>query len=95
MTDWRYFALWDPPGSSPEKPYGLARLRPGDDDALAEALTPWGTWRRSATLMSVRSKGEPDATEISRDRAVELATLWYATGRRDDIPDDLRNAPRC
>lgn len=94
MTEWEYFALWDEPGSSPERPYGLARHVPGEPWGIAEALTPDGTWRRSSTLMRVRSKGEPQATKVTRERAVELVTRWYALGERDDIPDDLRDRPR-
>lgn len=94
MTGWEYYALWDEPGSSPESPYGLARHVDGEPWAFSDALTPHGTWRRSATLDKVWSRGEPQATKVTRERAVELVTRWYALGERDDIPDDLRDRPR-
>lgn len=94
MTSWQYVAIWDEPGSSPENPRGLARLRPGSDVYFAEALTSQGVWRRTTVLVSVRSTGEPQASEISRTAAAAIATQWYATGALDDIPDDLRDGPR-
>jgi hypothetical protein len=88
---WQYFVLFDEPQSSETEPYGIARLRPGESIDYAEALTPHGTWRRTASLLSNRYKGEPQVALVSRDRAVELATRWYATGSRGDVPDDLRD----
>jgi hypothetical protein len=91
VTSWQYVAIWDDPGSSPEDPHGLARLLPGSDVYFAEALTSRGVWRRTPILVSVRSTGDPQASEISRTAAVAIATRWYATGVLDEIPDDLRD----
>jgi hypothetical protein len=91
VTSWQYVAIWDDPGSSPEDPRGLVRRPVGSDVYFAEALTSQGGWRRTTILVSVRSTGDPQASEIHRTAAVAIATRWYATGALDEIPDDLRD----
>lgn len=82
--------LFEDPESSAADPYGVARLRHGELIDYAEALTPQGTWRRTASLLRNHYKGEPQVAPVTRDRASELVTRWYATGARGDIPEDLR-----
>jgi hypothetical protein len=94
LGDWRYFVLFETPATTRDDPFGLARLRSGDLIDYAEALTPDGTWRPSDALLRNYYKGEPETAEVDRSRAVDVATAWYAAGRREDIPDDLRDAPR-
>ncbi|MGF1646332.1 MAG: hypothetical protein ACFCVF_05365 [Kineosporiaceae bacterium] len=87
---WRYFVLFEEPQSSEAEPYGVARLRSGEPIDGAEALTPEGAWRRTASLLRHHYTGEPQVTAVSRDRAAEIVTRWYATGVRADVPEDLR-----
>jgi hypothetical protein len=93
VNEWEYYVLFDTPRWTVDEPYGLARLPRGASLFHAEALTPEGTWRRSSTLDRAWSRGEPEVAPVSRERAVELVTRWYATGVRGDIPDDLRDGP--
>ena len=89
-TDWVYYAVFETPQTSAERPGTVLRRRP---DALrhdSERLTRDGDWRPSDLVARIFMGDDwSELEEITRDRAAELAREWLAGGRLAAVPPDL------